>query len=167
MSTATAAASRPSAAWPTTVDVVAGLQQRGQAGADHRVVVDHHDADHGADSGSMTSRQCVPAPGRDATWSTAPASLARSPSTRRPKCPSCGESRTAGVEARSVVEHVEHHGAVLAPEPDRRGARSGVLGAVAQALLRDPVDQPLLVLGQAEVVGPLDVDLDGQAARGA
>ena len=62
-------------------DVLLGLEQQTQAGADERVVVDDQDTDHGS---GTSATNVVPAPGRDSIVSRPPSSATRSCMPTRP-----------------------------------------------------------------------------------
>src|SRR6478609_2507211 len=69
-------------------EVAARVDDGAQPGTHEPVVVHDDDGRHRSSSTGSASCHCVPSPGADRTRRTAPTSVARSASTRTPKCPS-------------------------------------------------------------------------------
>ena len=116
-------------------DVGLVLEHRPQAGADHRLVVDHDDADqdHAARVGShawirQPPSELVPMrsrPPQAAARSCMPTSPLPSPSARR------------GRAARAVVVDVDHHPVGVATQRHDRPTGAGMAHGVGERLLRD------------------------------
>ena len=125
-------------------DAEVGLrrQQRAETRADHLLVVDHHDADHGAparSSGRVASTRNPPAsPDSTATDSTDHGGSLAHPEQAMP-----GRGVAVGWHARTVVPdpHVERGVGVV--ELDVHGRARRVAPRVGQRLLDDPVGREL------------------------
>ena len=109
----------PSAAWPTTCDVVGAVEQRGQAGPHQAVVIDEEEV--GSRARHLQPPAGVPRPGRaDATAGSAPASAATSVSSRRPKWPSAAARAATAAGSKPGPSSVTPARRRRCPSPDRR-----------------------------------------------
>ena len=106
---AASTASAPSAASPTTVDGGLGVEQRAEAGAHQRLVVDEQDADHGTAHAEGQGRH-APASrhrrgGRPRACRPARLSALAHPAQA---VPGCRSARATAVRRRAVVDDLEH-----------------------------------------------------------
>ena len=123
------------------------LDQQLQAAADDAVVVGDEDP-HVA---PMVSSMVVPSPGSEKIERRPPTSSARS---RMPETPSRGAAVAwSDLKPLAVVAHPQH-GAADERQLDVDVPRARVLGDVGQALLRDAVDDELLLVAQRAAAVP-------------